>query len=94
MNLNENSSNSAEGAQSQTMNGHSPLFDRLSTDGKPYWDYITKYSPVIYQDINKDFAGGLADLIAKFNADANWNMADQWETIGVVPQVPYVYASV
>ncbi|WP_438498282.1 beta/gamma crystallin-related protein [Paenibacillus sp. IHBB 3054] len=94
MNLNENSSNSAECAQSQTMNGHSPLFDRLSTDGKPYWDYIKRYSPVIYQDINKEFADGIADLIAKFNVNGNWNMADQWETIGVVPQVPYVYASV
>ncbi|MEC0167177.1 beta/gamma crystallin-related protein [Paenibacillus graminis] len=94
MNINENSSNPAECAQSQTMNGHSPLFDRLSTDGKPYWDYITKYSPVIYQDINKEFADGIADLIAKFNVDGNWNLSDQWETIGVVPQVPYVYASV
>ncbi|PFC70217.1 hypothetical protein CN290_27490 [Bacillus cereus] len=76
------------------MNGHSPLFDRISTDGKPYWDYITRYSPVIYQDINNQFADGIADLIAKFNADGNSNMADQWETIGKVPQVPYVYASV
>lgn len=94
MNLNENSLNAVEGTQTQTMNGHSPLFDRLSTDGKPYWGYITRYSPVIYQDINKQFADGIADLIAKFNADGNWNMAEQWETIGKVPQVPYVYASV
>lgn len=92
MNLNKNTLNSVECAQ--TMNGHSPLFDRLSTDKKPYWDYITRYSPVIYQDINKQFANGIADLIAKFNADGNWDMADQWETIEKVPQVPYVYASV
>lgn len=96
MNFNGNSSNSTECAQTQAMNGHSPLFDRLSTDGKPYWDYITRYAPVIYQDINtgSDYANGVVDLIAKFNADGNWNMADQWETIGVVPQIPYVYASV
>lgn len=84
---------SAECAQTQVMNAHSPLFDYLSTDGKPYWEYITRYSPVIYQDVNPTY-NVLADCITKFNVDGNWNMADQWETIGVYPQVPYVYASV
>ncbi|PGQ05199.1 peptidase inhibitor family I36 protein [Bacillus cereus] len=85
--------NSAACAPINTFNEHSSLFDRLSTDGKPYWDYITKYAPVIYQDVNPTY-NVLADCITKFNVDGNWNMADQWETIGVYPQVPYVYASV
>ncbi|HDX9614533.1 TPA: hypothetical protein ROY01_005728 [Bacillus toyonensis] len=85
--------NSAEYAQTKAMNCQSPLFNRLSTDGQAYWDYIKRYAPVIYHDVNPAH-DVRADLITRFDVDGDWRMDDQWDTIGVYPQVPYVYTSV
>ncbi|MGF9814323.1 beta/gamma crystallin-related protein [Bacillus toyonensis] len=85
--------NSTESAQIQVMNCQSPLFNRLSTDGQAYGDYIKRYAPVIYHDVNPAH-DVRADLITRFDVDGDWRMDNQWDTIGVYPQVPYVYTSV
>ncbi|AXY11195.1 hypothetical protein CUC43_31475 (plasmid) [Bacillus thuringiensis LM1212] len=80
-------------AQTKTMGSENNIYDRLSTDGKPYGEYIKKYAPVIYQDVNANH-DVRADLIARFDLDGDWIMDNQWNTIGTYPQVPYVYTSV
>ncbi|MEW9576693.1 beta/gamma crystallin-related protein [Bacillus toyonensis] len=85
--------NSAEYAQTQVMNCQNSLFNRLSTDGQAYGDYIKRYAPVIYHDVNPAH-DVRADLITRFDVDGDWRMDNQWNTIGVYPQIPYVYTSV
>ncbi|WP_429840739.1 hypothetical protein [Brevibacillus sp. FIR094] len=53
-----------EAEQTQNASIQSPLFNRLSTDGKSYSEYIEKYSPVIYQDVNANY-DERADLLWK-----------------------------
>lgn len=85
--------NPVEAAQTQTLQSQYSLYDCLSTDGKSYGEYIKKYAPVIYQDVNANH-DVRADLITRFDVDGDWRMDNQWDTIGKYPQVPYVYTSV
>lgn len=80
-------------AQAQTISSENNIYNRLSTDGKPYREYIKKYAPVIYQDVNATH-NEKADLITRFDVDGDWRMDNQWNTVGKNPQVPYVYTSV